>query len=184
MKETANIKTTKTKIPMLAIALAAFVTTMTAIMMIAAPSKALADSELGHSGYVGPHRLQDNPGAACGNSAIVAAAPLVWANRAYTQGQTVGYQVQVNRHGDGGAFSAYNGPVIYRKAYPNVRANFPNSKVTLPFTYNPMNYNVNVYMYWFNNRGNLQGYSVHRVENYTTVRSSGNWVFEPYACRF
>lgn len=185
MTEAMNIETTKAKIPMLAIALAALVTTMTAIMMIAAPSKALAEGELGHSGYVGPHRLQDNPaGAACGNSAIVAVAPLVWANRAYTRGQTVGYQVQVRKTDDlGNTASVYNGPVIKRNAYPNIRANFPNSSIYLPFTYYPQNYAVNIYMYWYNNRGYMQGYSVHRVDNYINQRSS-NWVYESYSCRF
>lgn len=146
---------------------------LSALLMIGIPGEARADTELGHSGYVGPHRLSE-PGMGCSRSSssvqglIVVSPPKIWARAAYTNGQWVGYQVQIQRydHTGGGYQVWWNSPIKYSTAYPSRVAPLGRTDIGVGTTGYALNYRAVVYMYWFNNSGYRQGYTVHRVDYY------------------
>jgi hypothetical protein len=164
----------------LALMLVMGMTLCAVLLLVAVPNRASADTEEGHSGYVGPHRLYE-PGAACSSASkqLVVSAPGVWARSAYTNGQTVAYQAQLVRqdHAGGGYYHVANGPRIFRTAYPNYRANFPSTVFYLQNGY-AQNYKVRVFMFWYYPSGAQMGYSAHMVDYYISNGSTG-----PYYCR-
>lgn len=175
MTEATNIQSIKGKILTAAIVLGGLL-----LMLALVPDQASADTEEGHSGYVGPHRLTE-PGAACSSASklLVAKAPHVWAHSNYTNGQTVAYQAVLLRRDNlgGGYQTVFNGPRIFRTAYPNYRANFPDTSFNLAGGY-AYDYKVRIYMFWYYNSGAQMGYSAHMVDYYV---SNGSIV--PYYCR-
>lgn len=146
-----------------------------AIMVIAVPGKASADTELGHSGYIGPHGLYDNPGAICINedyarATIWVRSPRMWANRAYTRGQRVGYRAElIYNSGNGGQWANHTTTRLFTAtAYPNSRASFAEwINISFPHAY-PKYFRVAIHMFWFDNSGRVQGRSVHMVDSYQT----------------
>jgi len=173
----------------LSVMLAVGLTLCAVLLLGVLPNRASADTEEGHSGYVGPHRLQE-PGGACSiglavhnrNTRVVAAPPYVWARSNYTNGQTVGYQAQIFRqdHLGGNYQWLRNGSIKYRTAYPNTRANFPYTTFDFGDTGRAMNYKIRIYMYWYYNSGARMGYSAHFVDYY--VNSNQNQIVPTY-CR-
>ena len=159
------------------------------LLLVLLPNRASADTEEGHSGYVGPHRLQE-PGGACSyglvvsnrNTRVVASAPYVWARSNYTNGQTVAYQAQLFRqdHLGGGYQWISNGPRIFRKVYPNSRANFPTTEWDFGDTGYARNYKIRIFMYWYYNSGAQMGYSAHFVDYYVNGNTGQ---IGPYYCR-
>ena len=173
----------------LAVMLVVGVALCAALLLVVVPGRASADTEEGHSGYVGSHRLPE-PGGACSwglvvsnrNTRVVATAPYVWARSNFTNGQTVGYQAQLFRqdHAGGGYQWISDGPIIYRIAYPNSRANFPNTKWDFGDAGYRMNYKIRIYMYWYYNSGAMMGYTSHFVDYYANANYNS---ITPYYCR-
>ncbi len=143
--------------------------------------KAEADTLLGWSGSPGPSRLFEDPGALCSRSnsattgAIVVQPPQVWARSNYTSGQTVGYRVRLYRTdyqiGAGNWQLIATSPGYTRTAYPNSRASFPSTGFTVNPTGYAMEYYAVVYMYWYNQYGQLTGTTSREVDVYLNNQS-------------
>lgn len=73
---------------------------------------------------------------------------------------------------------------FYSTAYPNYRASFTPTHATFAFpsSYYGWNYQVRIYMYWYNNSGYLQGYSIHDVDSFY-VQNRGYELVQTGHCR-
>ena len=172
----------------LSVVLAVGLTLCVMLLLSVLPSRALADTEEGHSGYVGPHRLQE-PGAAClkenstGKVVVTAPPPLVWARSNYPGGQYVAYQAVLFRtdYASEGRHYVYEGPKYTRLAYPNSRANFPHTQFNLGYMRAAQNYKVRIFMFWYYpSNGAQMGYSSHFVDYYLQANTNTT---VPYYCR-
>ena len=166
-----------------------------AIAVALGAQPALADTELGHSGIVGTHSLEDSalgPGATCkyrfANEydrgklvRIVAGPPLMRAVSTETA-QTVGWKFTVERrvHGIGGASEWVKRYVSAEMTVvTNDTHNAPFTKATVPVHAGPLlaggmyEYRVLVTMLWHAQDGSVQGKARHRVDYYGSVIDTG-----------
>ena len=166
-----------------------------AMALALAAQPALADTELGHSGIVGTHSLEDfalAPGATCkyrfvheAHSGklfrIVAGPPLMRAASGETS-QTVGWKFTVERrvHGIGGALEwVKRYASAEMTAVTDATHDAPFTKATVPVHAGPLlaggmyEYRVLVTMMWHAQDGSVQGRARHRVDYYASVIDTG-----------
>jgi hypothetical protein len=99
----------------------------------------------------------------------------VWARSNYTGGQTVAYRVRLLRTdyhiGAGNWQVIATSPGYTRTAYPNSRASFPDASFSVNPTGYAMNYAAVVYVYWYNQYGQLTGTVSREVDVYFNYQS-------------
>jgi len=156
-------------------------------------SPALADTELGHNGRVGRHKLRDKPamdgthtfyltpGATCfydGTSNelvdIVVKAPKIWARdtTAARNSQTVGYQVILKRADDSFNITTfYKSTIATATAFDDAFAELPDGD--LETSYLPdSDYFVMIKMFWYR-QGTVEGTAKHGVDYYNELIPPG-----------
>lgn len=142
-------------------------------LLFLSPGKAEADTLTYWEGYSGPSRLYDNPGMICQENAktkaFAIAAPGMWARAGYNNGQWVTYRV-VLQSGQYHNSDWYNARITnwkpYTLAYPNKRASFSETGISIPNDGWAYPYRVYVQMRWYNNSGSVVGFTERRVDSY------------------
>jgi hypothetical protein len=157
---------------------------LVAVLVGATP--VLADSELGHTGKVGPHRLRDTaskPGVTCYYDAstelltsLFIRAPMVRARDVSTSRdrQKVGWRYVIKRlEGPESVERFYRSPIMAARAYDDQAAPFQGVHHTLTIADDSASYYVTVNMLWYRG-GSVEGRAFHEFDHYqATIQGSG-----------
>jgi hypothetical protein len=139
-----------------------------------------ADTEVGHFGVVGRHRLVDTtakPGVRCdyltgdgreGAATLTVRPPRVFArNRTpVVDSQMVGYRVRLQQSEDFVHwYTDFNSPIVKATASDTTKASFPATTVDVPFN---LYVRVQVVMFWFaiGTTSSIEGRAIHAVDIY------------------
>jgi hypothetical protein len=149
-----------------------------AVLALAA-GPAMADTELGHTGKVGWHYLNDSsgyPGVTCAydmNSGWIMSfdvgEPNVWARdiTSSRDHQQVGWRFIIKHKAVGGSSwkSFYKSSIMKVTAYDNQSAYFPHGTASPYLAQDYSTYQVRIKMFWYRN-GSVEGTALHRVDFY------------------
>lgn len=165
-----------------------FMALVSLIAVLVGATPVLADSERGHTGKVGPHRLVDTaskPGITCYYAAstelltsIFIRAPKVRA-RDVTESrdrQKVGWRFRIQRvRGPEDVKLIYRSPVMTARAYDNQPAPFQGVYHMPSYVSNDSaSYDVAVTMFWYRS-GTVEGKAFHGFEYYqATIQGTGS----------
>ena len=161
--------------------------------MLLVVSPAFADAELGHSGKVGQHSLNDFPSMVCVYDAnahlksFEVTAPNVYA-RNTTSGRDhgkVGWRFIIKRRIDATTTRLYRSPIWTATAYDDQKAAFV-MKTAAPAIpndgYSPgAEFTVIIKMFWYSSAGVRIGTATHAGESYVE-RASDNSEYVLYPC--
>lgn len=152
------------------------------VLVLCVPIPALAETPISHSGVRGVHGLVDskeNPAATCHFDAsydltsIVVRAPIVYARNtgSGTQSATVGWRFRVQWSSGLGFSNVKTTSIVKATATDSRPAGF--TKRSVSFTHSePVDYRVQVDMYWYDRSGHQIGKATHAPDWYGWVRTS------------
>ena len=168
--------------------------TVLAIIGLAGPGAVSADTELGHTGLTGAHRLRDvfgYPGARCiyegpkaGEvlQAIRFRAPVVFARNATTgvDIQTVGWRGRLQKRVSGTWQTVASKTVVKDVATDRHPAEFTGKSFSISTS---GTYRIAIDMYWYNAYGtSVVGSARHKVDRYAIVINGDQAFEDDYSC--
>jgi hypothetical protein len=171
------------------------VSTATFVVLVLTAGSVFADTELGDTGKVGDHYLNDQSGyagATCDYTpdgqvmtVISVRAPNIWARDKTTSRdrQRVGWRFIVRRRKDTSTkwTTLYTSSIAKARAYDNQTAFFETRGVqpSLPVEQpgHSSRYQVRVQMFWYRSDGSVAGSSLHRVDTYLETSGSSSTEF-------
>jgi hypothetical protein len=154
------------------------------LTLVLSAGTALAETEVGHTGLVGDHQLNESSGnriVTCryANSdlggylkAFEIRTPTIWARdlNANVNSQNVGWQVIVQRKKPGGSWkSFYKSSILKAMASDNVSAFFATRTIDESMVLFPSTgmYRIRSKMFWYRN-GSVEGTANHQYDYYET----------------